>query len=78
MEGDACEDPLGAWVDGSPPRQRQGMDIKQPDFEDGLSQLYKPASNGEPSSVIPIRYDYTKGGFWVDYIPVVEHYANLT
>ena len=27
MEGDDSEDPRGAWVDGSPPRRRQGMDI---------------------------------------------------
>ena len=44
--------------------------LKQPGYEDGIPQLYKEATASTPEVKIPCRYDKSKGGFWIDYIPV--------
>ena len=43
--------------------------MKQPDYEDGIPQMFKPATKESPEILIPFRYDYQNGGFWIDYIP---------
>ena len=49
--------------------QKFNILLKQPDFEDGIPQAYKPATDTEPEIKIPFRYDYSEGGFWIDYLP---------
>ena len=49
--------------------------LKQPDFEDGIPQMFKPATDHSPEVMIPFRYDYQNGGFWIDYIPVYSNRA---
>ena len=49
--------------------------LKQPDYEDGIPQLYRPATKFEPEIRIPLRYDHQKGGFWLDYIPISKYSA---
>jgi hypothetical protein len=44
--------------------------LKQPDYQDGIPQMYKPADGSHPAIRIPFRYDYSGGGFWLDYIPM--------
>ena len=44
--------------------------LKQPNYEDGIPQMYKPADGSHPAIRIPFRYDYSGGGFWLDYIPM--------
>lgn len=52
--------------------------LRQPDFENGVNELFRPAQDGLPELRIPLRYDYTgPGGWWLDYIleqdVTVEH-----
>jgi site-specific DNA-cytosine methylase len=43
--------------------------LKQPEYEDGVSEMYKPASDGEDEVRIPLRYDHEYGGsWWIDFI----------
>ena len=49
--------------------------LKQPDFEDGIPQMFKSATDHSPEVMIPFRYDYQNGGFWLDYIPVYSSRA---
>jgi site-specific DNA-cytosine methylase len=49
--------------------------FKQPDYEDGIPQMYRPAKGNTPAVKIPFRYDYQNGGFWLDYIPMYQHSA---
>jgi site-specific DNA-cytosine methylase len=43
--------------------------LRQPDFESGVNELYRPATSDTPEVRIPLRYDYTgTGGWWIDYI----------
>ena len=46
--------------------------LKCPDYEDGIPQLYKPATDTSPEIKIPLRYEYNEGGFWLDYIPLAK------
>ena len=48
--------------------------LKRPDFEDGTPQMYKPAQGQHAAIRIPFRYDYSGGGFWLDYIPLRSGY----
>ena len=32
--------------------------LRQPDYEDGVSELYRPAAPGIPEARIPLVYDY--------------------
>ena len=49
---------------------KNGFNIifKQPGFEDGVSQMYKPADTNEQEVRIPFRYDRQEGAFMLDYI----------
>ena len=43
--------------------------IRQPDYESGVSEIYRAAKGDQPELRIPIRYDYDgPGGWWIDYI----------
>ena len=42
--------------------------LKQPSYEDGIPQMYKPATKGNKAITIPFRYDYHNSGFWMDYL----------
>ena len=43
--------------------------LRQGDYEDGSSELYKPACDGEDEVRIPIRYDHHhSGSWWIDYV----------
>jgi hypothetical protein len=44
--------------------------LRQPDFETGENELYRPARDGDPEARIPLRYDYEYGGWWIDYLAV--------
>ena len=50
--------------------------LKRPDFEDGLPQMHKPASQGNSSVTIPFRYNAIEGGFWMDYLPIENTQCN--
>lgn len=44
--------------------------LRQPDYEDGVSELYKPPSGTSPAVRIPLSYDwYGAGGWKMYYIP---------
>ena len=44
--------------------------LRQPDFEDGVSELFKPAMDGKPAVRIPLVYDYCgKGGWHMYFVP---------
>ena len=55
-------------VDHAFVKEKMNILLKQPEFEDGLSQMYRPATQNSPEVRIPFRYDYINGGFWMDYI----------
>ena len=41
-----------------------------PGFEDGVSELYRPPSDGVPAARIPLTYDWNgKGGWHMHFIP---------
>ena len=46
--------------------------LRQPDYEDGISELYRAPTNGRTEARIPLRYDWAgaNGGWWMDYIIV--------
>jgi site-specific DNA-cytosine methylase len=44
--------------------------LKQPNYEDGIPQMHKPAAKGNMAITIPFRYDYHNSGFWLDYLLV--------
>ena len=48
---------------------RQGYSIllRHPSYEDGVKEIYKPATENAPEQRIPVRYDWNKSGFWIDY-----------
>lgn len=50
--------------------------LKQPKYEDGIPQMYRPAEHGKPEIRIPFRYDYLYGGFWMDYLLVHPNQSN--
>ena len=44
--------------------------LRQPDYENGISELYRPAAPGRPESRIPLLYDYYGNGGWkMFYVP---------
>lgn len=44
--------------------------LRQPDYEDGVSELYRPPAPGIPAARIPLVYDYAgKGGWHMYFIP---------
>ena len=58
-------------VDGPYRRGIFSLMLRQPDFESGVCELYRPASDerGTLECRIPIRYDYNGSGGWrIDYI----------
>lgn len=47
--------------------------LRQPDFEDGVSELYRAPRPGSPAVRIPLTYDWNgSGGWYMHYIPA-EH-----
>ena len=42
--------------------------LRQPGYENGQSEIFRPSTKGSPPISIPLRYDYQHGGFYVDYI----------
>ena len=50
--------------------------LKRPEYEDGIPQLHKPASNGKPAVTIPFRYNAVEEWFWMDYVPVTSQSDN--
>lgn len=47
--------------------------LRQPDYDSGVSELYRQATDGQPEASIPLRYDYCgPGGWWMDYITQSE------
>jgi hypothetical protein len=48
---------------------RQGYSIllRHPTYEDGVLEIYKPGTDDSPEQRIPVRYDWEKSGFWIDY-----------
>ena len=55
-------------VDNMYADQRFNILLRQPDFESGISEIYRPATGNEPAISIPLRYDTECGGFWLDYV----------
>ena len=55
--------------------------LRQPDYECGSSELYREATDTTPELRIPLRYDWAKSGWWLDYIPqqqaTAEHHTLL-
>ena len=53
------------------------MLLRQPDFETGENELYRPARHGDLEATIPLGYDYEYGGWWIDYLaaeaPTPQH-----
>ena len=44
------------------------MALRQHDYEDGTSGMFRPAKDGRPEERIPFRYDWEgNGGFYIDY-----------
>jgi hypothetical protein len=41
--------------------------LKAPGYGNGIPEIHVPASGNEPSYSIPLRYDKSNGGFWLDY-----------
>ena len=54
---------------------RQGYSIllRNANYQGGITELYKPAQGGAPEIRIPVRYDYDRSGFWLDYTIPTEH-----
>ena len=45
------------------------MLLRQPDFENGMNELYRAPRDGQPAIHIPLRYDYRgSGGWYLDYV----------
>ena len=43
--------------------------LRQPDFENGMNELYRAPRDGQPAIHIPLRYDYRgSGGWYLDYV----------
>jgi hypothetical protein len=41
--------------------------LRHPSYECGVPEIYKPASDSDPIVRIPARFDWQRGGFWIDY-----------
>jgi len=56
-------------MDGPYRHGRFNLFLRQPDYESGVSELFRAAKGDEPEIRIPLRYDYTgTGGWWIDYL----------
>ena len=60
---------------------REGYSIllRHPNYEGGIKEIFKPAEGDSPEERIPIRYDWEKSGFWLDYelgTPAEAHSAH--
>ena len=49
-------------------QQNFNVCLRQPSFENGISERFRPATKDSEAISIPLRYDYQYGGFYVDYI----------
>ena len=49
---------------------KQGYSIllRNPNYECGIPEIFKPETDKSPAIRIPLRYDKHKSGFWVDYL----------
>ena len=43
--------------------------LRSPDHDGGMCELYRPDGDHGSEVRIPVRYDYSNGGWWIDYIP---------
>ena len=43
--------------------------LRHPTYGCGIPEIYKPANSTDPAVRLPVRYDWNKSGFWVDYVP---------
>ena len=49
---------------------RYNILLRQPDYEDGVSELYRPPRDGRPAVRIPLTYDWVgRGGWHMHYVP---------
>ena len=47
--------------------------LRQPGFEDGVSELYKPPAGGQPAVRVPLTYDWAgRGGWRMHYVPETQ------
>ena len=52
---------------------RYNIFLRQPDYQDGISELYRAPSHGIPEARVPLSYDWQgAGGWWLHYVPAVE------
>ena len=42
--------------------------LRNPNFESGIPEIFKPATDDQPAISIPLRHDYAKGGFCLGYV----------
>ena len=48
-------------------RQGYSVILRNPNYEDGVLEIYRPATDDAPEHRIPVRYDWERSGFWIDY-----------
>ena len=48
-------------------QQNFNVCLRQPGYENGISEIFRPATKDSEAISIPLRYDYQNGGFYVDY-----------
>jgi site-specific DNA-cytosine methylase len=48
-------------------RQGYSVLLRNPNYEDGVLEIYRPATDDTPEHRIPVRYDWDRSGFWIDY-----------
>ena len=41
--------------------------LRNKNYQCGTTEIYKPPTNNTPEVRIPVRYDWDKSGFWLDY-----------
>ena len=49
-------------------QQNFNVCLRQPSYENGISEMFRPPTKDSEAKSIPLRYDYQYGGFYVDYI----------
>jgi hypothetical protein len=49
-------------------QQKFNVCLRQPSFENGISEIFRPTTKDSEAISIPLRYGYQYGGFYVDYI----------
>ena len=51
---------------------RYNILLRQPDYQDGVSELYRSPAPGVPEARIPLSYDWQgNGGWWLHYVPAI-------